>query len=430
VQNNAESRATGGFIGSFGVLTAENGKVTIGRLERTAAWNDAVNRSPDPTVDAPADYHTRYDQFDPARTLQNVNLSPDFPSVAGVLMSQTPQAGLGTVDGVLAVDPFGLAALLELTGPVTVQGWPTQIDASNAVDVTLRDAYAFFERTPERAEFLGDVAEGVVDQATSGTLGEPAKVARVLGGAAHNGHLILAFTRPAEQRLAEQLEVAGRVAPIRSDAVAVTSSNVAANKIDPYLQRVVNYRVQLDPDPSHRRARASARLTVQLDNTAPATGLPRIVIGPYIDGRFQAGENRAYVSLYSPLRLKAASIDGQPTDVSAQRERGRNAYSLLASVPARTVRSLNADLGGTVRLTRDGWYELDIGHQPTVRTDRLHVSIQVPDGWRIAEVQGLERLSSREADKTVKQDGPERVRVRVVRDVSPWDIWNRLDAGG
>ena len=114
------------------------------------------------------------------------------------------------------------------------------------------------------------------------------------------------------------------------------------------------------------------------------------------------------MSLYSPLGLEAASIDGQRTDVSAQRERGRNAYSLVASVPARTVRSLNADLGGVVRLTRDGWYELDIGHQPTVRSDRLHVSIQVPDGWRIAEVQGLERQSSREAAKTVKQGGPER----------------------
>src|SRR5439155_6307005 len=115
VQNNAESRATGGFIGSFGLLTADDGKLHISRLLRTSAWNNAVRANPDPKADAPADYRARYGQFQPERTLQNVNLSPDFPSVAKVLASLAPQAGLPAVDGVLAVDPVGLAALLQLT---------------------------------------------------------------------------------------------------------------------------------------------------------------------------------------------------------------------------------------------------------------------------------------------------------------------------
>src|SRR5262249_19689500 len=36
VQNNAEARATGGFIGSYGVLTADDGDVSVGKLLRTA----------------------------------------------------------------------------------------------------------------------------------------------------------------------------------------------------------------------------------------------------------------------------------------------------------------------------------------------------------------------------------------------------------
>jgi UDP-N-acetylmuramyl pentapeptide phosphotransferase/UDP-N-acetylglucosamine-1-phosphate transferase len=429
VQNNAESRATGGFIGNFGLMTAQDGKVSIGELERTATWNEALARAGRPPGDAPADYHARYDQFGPARTLQNVNLSPDFPSVAQLLMSLTPAAGLGPVDGVFAVDPFGLAALLQLTGPVNVEGWPTPIDASNAVDVTLNEAYAFFERTPERAEFLGDVAQAVVDEATSGSLGKPAQVARVLGGAAHEGHLILAFARPEEQKFAEDLGVSGRVAPVRSDAVAVTTSNSGANKIDFYLHRNVNYRVQLDPDVAHRRAVASGRLTVQLDNTAPDQGLPQIVIGPYRPELFQAGENRAYLSLYSPLALQGASLDGGPVAISSGVERGRNVYSLLASVPARATRMLTADLGGAVRLRPGGWYELDVGHQPTVEPDRLRVSIEVPEGWRIAEAPGLTRESARRVTSTTTQEEQRRVRVRVVPDSSPWDLWDRLQDG-
>src|SRR5262249_33787482 len=201
--------------------------------------------------------------------------------------------------------------------------------------------------------------------------------ARVLGGAAHEGHLILSFARPAEQQLAVELGVAGRVAPVRSDALAVTTSNSGANKIDYYLQRNVNYRVQLDPAAGGRRAFASGRLTLQLDNEAPDQGLPQIVIGPYIPGLYQAGENRAYLSVYSSLALQAGTLDGGPLSVTPGRERGRNVYSFVTNIPARSTQMLSADFSGTVRLERGGWYDLDVGRQPTVRPDRPRGSVAV-----------------------------------------------------
>src|SRR5262249_22662878 len=137
---------------------------------------------------------------------------------------------------------------LELTGPVNVLGWPTQITADDVVDVTLRDAYAAFANTPSRADFLGDVAQAVVGRATSGSLGKPAQVARALGAAAHEGHLSLAFTRPDEQRLARALQVDGAMPRTgRHDALEVTTSNVSANKLDYYLERTLDYRLALTP---------------------------------------------------------------------------------------------------------------------------------------------------------------------------------------
>ena len=113
-----------------------------------------------------------------------------------------------------------------------------------------------FAATPDRADFLGDVAKAAVDKATTGTLGKPAQIAKVLGGAAHAGHLILAFARPDEQQLADQLGVSGRLDPVRSDALAVTTSNFAGNKIDYYLDRAVDYRVKLTPNDTATTATA------------------------------------------------------------------------------------------------------------------------------------------------------------------------------
>jgi hypothetical protein len=313
---------------------------------------------------------------------------------------------------------------------VVVPQWPTDITADNVVDVTLRDAYAVLgteAQTEERVDFLGDVAHESVEAATSGTLGTPARIARALGKAAHEGHLVLAFRRADEQRLADQLDVAGRVRPSRGDTLAVTTSNFAANKIDYYLDRTIDYRVKLAPDTRGERARLHARLSVDLDNTAPAKGLPQIVIGPF-DARFVAGLNRIVLSMYSPFTFGATKWNGETTGVSPGVELGRNVLSMVRDVPAETSDRLATRVTGDVEL-REGWYTLDVLHQPTLNADRVRVTVQVPEGWRIDETRGMRHTFSRAAVRHFDIERSTTLRVHLVRDPAAWDLWGRLQAG-
>jgi hypothetical protein len=424
VQNNAESRATGGFIGSYALITAHDGKLHVGPIIRTNTWNNAIRANTNVQTGAPTDYTRRYGQYKPQTNLQNVNLSPDFATVGEVLMHLAPQAGLPKVDGVLSVDPQGLAALLALTGPVTLPDWPTPIDSGNVVNVTLRDAYAAFADTPDRADFLGDVAKAAVDKATTGRLGKPSKISQALGKAAHAGHISLTFARPDEQRLATELGVSGRLDPIRSDAVAVTTSNFGGNKIDYYLQRSVDYRVTLHPDDRGTAAVADADLSVTLDNTAPASGLPQIVIGPYVPDRFVAGENRLLLSMYSPLQFESATVDGTAASVAPNRERERNVYSLIQAIPSKSQKTTVAKLSGDVDL-HGGWYTLQVRAQPTLNPDQLHVSVEVPDGWTIDRAPGMQKDFDRRVSTTTTQDKTETYRVHLVRDTGSQNLWQR-----
>jgi UDP-N-acetylmuramyl pentapeptide phosphotransferase/UDP-N-acetylglucosamine-1-phosphate transferase len=427
-QNNAESRATGGFIGSYALITAHNGKLHVGDIIRTNTWNTAVRSQDDVQTGAPLDYTRRYGQYLPQTNLQNVNLSPDFASVGKVLMNLAPRAGLPKVDGVLSVDPAGLAALLQLTGPVTVADWPTPIDSGNVVNVTLRDAYAAFADTPDRADFLGDVAKAAVDKATSDSLGKPAKIAKVLGKAAHEGHLDLTFARPEEQTLAVSLGVSGRVDPVRSDYSAVTTSNFAGNKIDYYLDRSVDYRVKVTPNDRRDEARVDADLSIDLNNTAPASGLPEGVIGPFLPDRFVAGENRTLLSMYSPLQFQSATVDGKATSISPGRERKRNVYSLIESIPSKTTTTTTAKLAGTVKL-RQGWYTLRVRAQPTLNPDQQHVSIDVPTGWKIDKAPGMQMDFARRASANVTLTQSASFRVHIVPDSGAQNLWDRLVSG-
>ena len=430
VQNPAENRGTGGLIGSYGVLTAKDGEVNVDKLKRTGVWNAALEANGSPDYDAPLEYRQRYGQFRPETNLQSVNLSPDFPTVGRVLESLAPEAGVGDVDGVIAVDPEGLAALLELTGPVTVPGWPVEISADNVVDVTLRDAYAKFADTPERADFLGDVAQAVVDEATAGRLGEPAEVARVLGEAARQGHIALAFTRPQEQRLAKSVGAAGALAR-GGDVVHVTDANFSANKLDYYLERNLDYRLEVRPDAIGRGADATGSLTVRFANTAPTSGLPRIVAGPFEGakpGQFVEGENVSYVSVYSPLGLKGAKLDGADVPVISGEELGLNVYSTVVRLLAQQDRTLALDLGGRVRMGRDGWYVLRLGSQPMVRPGNARVSISVPAGYRITAATRLQKAYGQRATGILPLDRPTTIRVRIERD--PGSVLTQLDGAG
>jgi UDP-N-acetylmuramyl pentapeptide phosphotransferase/UDP-N-acetylglucosamine-1-phosphate transferase len=423
VQNVAESRATGGIVGNWGILSSNGGKVHLDSFERIGLLNPSSGGAR--PLNAPKEYVDRYAGFQPTQIWQNINMSPDFPTVAGVISDQYGKATGDRVDGVLAVDPVGLGALLQLTGPVEVEGWPEPITADNVVRIVLSDAYVRFPDAG-RVDFLGDVAHAVVDRATSIQLGNPAKIARVLGRAARDGHIILEFGNPEEEALARRLDVAGHVPPVRSDSLLVTTQNAAANKLDYYLRRHLDYTLRLDPVGDGRDARVQGRLDVRLDNTGPDSGLPQYVIGPY-DSRFVAGENRAYVSVYTPLAATGATFGGYPEPLYSGTELGRNVYSAFVSTPARNSRTLAVNVSGTVHLDADGWYTLTLVPQPMLNSDDVTVTLEAPTGWRFGAVRGLEHAGGRRATGRIRLDDPTSVRVRLTP--AAGDVWRRLVDG-
>jgi Protein of unknown function (DUF4012) len=353
-------------------------------------------------------------------------MSPDFPTVVKVMADQYRQATGEQVDGILAVDPQGLAALLRLTGPVSVAGWPEPLTADNVVGVTLNDAHVRFSADRERKDFLGDVARDVVDRATSVRLGNPAKIARVLGRAARQGHLMLAFSSPEEEALAVKLGVGGKIPTIRSDSLLVTGQNAAGNKIDYYLRRHVTNTIRLDPAAGGGQARLDGRVEVTLENTAPDTGLPTPVIGPY-DARFAAGENRTYLSVYTPMGMTAATLEGSKHSLDSMTELQRHVYAGFLDVPAGASRTLALDLSGTVRVDKHGWYTLDLVRQPGIAADNVTVTIAVPRDWRIADGRGLTTTGGNRATAQLQLDHTTRVRVQLAP--ATGNIWQRLIDG-
>jgi hypothetical protein len=372
VQNNAESRATGGYIANYGILSTDEGKVTLSEFRRTAEF-DAPG-SPARKLNSSRDFSRRYSTFDVASSWPIVNMSPDFPTVAAVAADQYAQFSGRKVDGVLAVDPIALARLLTLTGPVRVAGWPVPITSKNAVRVTLHDEYVAFDDRPiaERVDFLGRVAKQVFDRLTAEGLSDMRPVSKVVRTLVQRRNLQFFANDALATRFFAATHANG-AAPraARGDSLIVTTQNAAGNKLDYFLRRGIKYDATVTR--SGDEAFVDAKVTVVLFNGAPATGQPKYVIGP-ADSRYKAGQNRLFVTVHSPLANATATLDGKPLELVGAPELGQLAHSAFVDVPPGGTRTIEMHLTGRVR-AKSG-YRLDIFRQPVIVNDRLELLLR------------------------------------------------------
>jgi len=383
---------------------------------------------------APADYRARYGFLLPQYEWKNVNVSPDLPTVGPVITDLLPQSGVSPVDGVVTVDPVGLSAVLRLTGPVTVAGWPGSITADNVVDVTLRQAYAAFDNDPLRRDaFLGAVADAAWTAFSHGDLGNPARVLRELGLAVHEKHLAVWMVDPSAQALVLDAHAAESLPSPGPDLSLVTTQNGGANKVDVYLRRRMRYTVRLTPSADGRHVEVQARLEVALNNTAPSSGLPTEVLGGQSgfagSPGLEPGVNASFTTVYTPLQLRGATLDGTPISLKSQRELGYWADATNLDVAPATTRTLAVDLHGNLPLGPAGRYRLNLVRHPIVAPDRVEVVVDVPAGWHL--VAGREWAPPRNGREVHYETDLKRdqvVDVRIERD-PPHSLWGRLQAG-
>lgn len=380
--NPAEERGGGGFLGNYGELTAIDGELELTRSGPIADLITAVPQG-QRTLDGPADYLARYGQYNPADFLQDVTFSPHFPHTADVIGQLYPQSGGTAIDGVISVDPYALAALLEFTGPIDVPDYPEPLTADNAADILLREQYLTFgdEDNSLRKDLLVDASEITFDRLTSGSLPGPEQLVEVLGPVVAQRRLQLAATDPAEQAFFETMGADGALPATDDgdggrDVFMVAHQNFGNSKIDAYLEKDVHYRSEVDPDTGE----VDATATVTMRNAAPAAGLPRIVIGN--NRSVPDGTNLMLLSIYSSLDLTGAQLDGRDLTMVRASEAGLSVYTASVRIPPGATNVLTVDLTGGLDLS-SGRYRLDVVPQPMVNDDAVTIDTDVVEGWAL-----------------------------------------------
>lgn len=375
----AESRGLDGLIASYGELTADQGRLTLTRSGDISELNSALTAAGGGHLAGPAGYLARYGRFDPQNRFQDLSYSPDLPVVANVIRQLYPQAGGGAINGVLALDPYGLASLIGLTGPIEVPGLG-ELTSANAASELIQGQYATFAPTQQGAvhDYMQAALKIEFHQLTTGSLPGPRSLSEALNPDVRQGRVLFWSFDKADQPVLRRLGLAGVFPSARGhDLLAVTTQNAANNKIDAYLQRSVADAVTYDPG----NGAVTSRVTVTLHNEATATGLPSEVIDSYTGSGLPPGTNRTWLTLYSPLGFRGATLDGQRLGMSVATELGVHAYSAYVDIPPQSSVTLTLDLTGLTTAGRD--YRLTVRNQPMVLPDHDRVTVQADPGWTV-----------------------------------------------
>ena len=383
-QNSDEMRATGGVIEAWAELVAEGGRLRVERSGRRQQLEDRAAASG-------------------ASAWEDANVSPDFPTTARRIGELYAASGGRPVSGVIALDSVGLASLLELVGPVRVDGFSEPVGSGNVIE-TVR--WAQSPDSGREPDLLAPVLTAALNAFTKTDLGTAGNVVRTLGRAAEQDHLLIFLSRPEEELALSGLGVDGRLPPVRGDSLLVVNQSAASDPPSTNVGPALQYDVLLKPGRS----------------TAEVSG--RLLIRPRASGTAERAQLPKRVSVYSPFDAVAATLGGQSLAIQSLPELGRQAHSLLLDSPPRDDQTLLVDMRGRLPLTPDGWYRLDVLRQPSVSQD-LDVSIAVPSGWRIAEARGVDRVDDRHARASIHAADAGPILVRVER-TGIASIWHRL----
>ncbi len=281
LQNNAELRPGGGFLGQYAIVQIKNGTVVSTKVEDANLLDQRIS----------AKVQTPF-PFEKMMSLRNwkfrdSNFSPDFPTNVEKAKYFFRLAGGNSqqFDGVVAVNSQVFDDLFTLTGPITVPGQSGEFNSENAsrkLEEIVEKAYIMNPAldTQNRKAILKTMAPMIMQKLL--TLGNVTKIADLFHNEMKNRNVMLNFNDQNLQQAVAGVHWDGTVPKDwNDDYLMAVDANMGALKTDFFMRREMNY------DLDFTQEKPTVTLNIKYKNTAPY-------------GDWRTSDYHAYLRVYVP----------------------------------------------------------------------------------------------------------------------------------
>lgn len=303
LQNNQELRATGGFIGSFAMLTLDKGKLLDIETYDVYAADGQLRGH----VEPPAALKKHLGEAN--WYLRDSNWDPNFPTTARRAEWFLNKEMGRQVDGTIAIDLFVVKGLLESLGGVELPDYNETINANNIFErAEFHSELNYFNGSTQKKDFLSALINAMYVRLSESKNDEAIQVIASLVKNAQQSHIQVSFRNDELESSFENTVFSGKVrdvqcpnleGPCLKDYFGVVESNVGVNKVNYFVERTIAHHIKIGEKVS------KATTTLDLKNTAESNTWPAGIYKNYI--RFV---------IPSDASIESVRVDGQSLDAS------------------------------------------------------------------------------------------------------------------
>ncbi|KKS47430.1 hypothetical protein A3J20_00640 [Candidatus Gottesmanbacteria bacterium RIFCSPLOWO2_02_FULL_42_29] len=243
-QNDAELRATGGFMTAFAIFKVDKGKLTVERSDDIYKLDEAKKRS-FPAPDKIALYHKDVPNFQ----LRDSNLSPDFREsmTAFEKLLSDSSVDLGEYQGIVALDTHVLVSTVKILGDFTIAGRIFSAENDKRCDCP-KIIYEMEDYATRPVAFIREDRKGIIGtllyQIMQRALGvSPSqywgKLSQMFLEEASQKHLLFYFKDEEPQKGIEALNFGGRMQKFEGDYLHINNVNFAGAKSNLFVRNFV-----------------------------------------------------------------------------------------------------------------------------------------------------------------------------------------------
>ena len=369
LQNPDELRPTGGFIGTIGRVTLNAGKIEQLQTDDVYKIDGQVLGREKDIAPEPISRFTEVEYW----YLRDANWSPDFEEAAVDIKNLYEyESGEEGIDTLVAITPFLIEQLLDITGPIIVAS--IEFNASNLVDaIQFRVEQQFWQiglSNEERKSIINDLTQALQERVFTLNVEQISKFLQVVKVALDQREILVYTSNPKLQALIVQRKYAGKVFDIGSDYLYIVDANLGALKTDRVMVRNRNYTLTQGEDGAW-----IARLELEYINNG------------FFD--YRTTRYRTYTRVYVPIGSTLISAEGlMLTDrstvhgqVEVYSEFNKTVFAGFISIePEETgsiVYTYELPRWLSDQFARKGTYELFFQKQPGVANQTLNADIDL-----------------------------------------------------
>lgn len=314
-QNNMELRPTGGFIGSFGILTFDGGRISDLTINDVYSADGQLNGHVEPPE--PIKKYLGEANW----WLRDSNWDPDFPTSAKRAEWFLDKEMGRSVDGVIGIDLQPIKNMLKYTGPVFLPDFNMDITSENLYEKTQAEVEEdFFPGTHKKASFLTALSRSLLANVSKLATTQKLGILKSFYTDLEGRSIQVFFHDDSSQNPISALRWDGGVATpdcgdkCFADMIGVVEANLGVNKTNFFVERSQNLSVSITPDKITRHLKLTLR-----NNANPALG-PSGIYKTYVRLLSDGNSATTGVKLYTgPV---SQNLPSESTSLKGRNETG------------------------------------------------------------------------------------------------------------